>query len=38
VASEPYDDDPRWRRVPDRTLVTATPAEVQLTPLKEPVA
>lgn len=36
VASEPYDDDPRWREVPDRTLLTATCAEVLLTPLKEP--
>ncbi|MFI8423940.1 ergothioneine biosynthesis protein EgtC [Streptomyces sp. NPDC085479] len=35
VASEPYDDDPRWREVPERTLVTATRAEVVLTPLKE---
>ncbi|MFJ2627777.1 ergothioneine biosynthesis protein EgtC [Streptomyces sp. NPDC087532] len=36
VASEPYDDDPHWRAVPDRTLLTATRAEVLLTPLKEP--
>ncbi|MFB8036138.1 ergothioneine biosynthesis protein EgtC [Streptomyces sp. NPDC056004] len=36
VASEPYDDDPRWRTVPDRTLLTATRADVLLTPLKEP--
>lgn len=36
VASEPYDDDPRWREVPDRTLLTATRADVLLTPLKEP--
>ncbi|MFB7833627.1 ergothioneine biosynthesis protein EgtC [Streptomyces sp. NPDC056056] len=38
VASEPYDDDPRWREVPGRTLVTATRADVTLTPLKEPSA
>ncbi|MER5967009.1 ergothioneine biosynthesis protein EgtC [Streptomyces sp. NPDC002057] len=38
VASEPYDDDPRWREVPERTLVTATRADVTLTPLKEPSA
>ncbi|MFD4315092.1 ergothioneine biosynthesis protein EgtC [Streptomyces sp. NPDC058548] len=38
VASEPYDDDPRWREVPGRTLVTATLADVTLTPLKEPSA
>ncbi|MFH8473876.1 ergothioneine biosynthesis protein EgtC [Streptomyces sp. NPDC018000] len=36
VASEPYDDDPHWRTVPDRTLLTASRAEVLLTPLKEP--
>lgn len=36
VASEPYDDDPRWREAPDRTLLTATRADVLLTPLKEP--
>lgn len=36
VASEPYDDDPRWREVPDRTLLVATRADVTLTPLKEP--
>ncbi|WP_030194428.1 ergothioneine biosynthesis protein EgtC [Streptomyces sp. NRRL S-87] len=36
VASEPYDDDPRWQEVPDRTLLTATRDEIKLTPLKEP--
>ncbi|MEV5438496.1 ergothioneine biosynthesis protein EgtC [Streptomyces sp. NPDC052682] len=36
VASEPYDDDPHWREVPDRTLLTANGTEVLLTPLKEP--
>ncbi|AWW36346.1 MULTISPECIES: ergothioneine biosynthesis protein EgtC [Streptomyces] len=36
VASEPYDDDPRWREVPDRTLLVADRDDVQLTPLKEP--
>ncbi|MGW0706395.1 ergothioneine biosynthesis protein EgtC [Streptomyces sp. NPDC002643] len=35
VASEPYDDDPRWVEVPDRTLLTAGRTEVLLTPLKE---
>ncbi|WP_374777242.1 ergothioneine biosynthesis protein EgtC [Streptomyces sp. NBC_01310] len=35
VASEPYDDDPRWCEVPDRTLLTATRTRVDLTPLKE---
>ncbi|GLF92806.1 ergothioneine biosynthesis protein EgtC [Streptomyces yaizuensis] len=36
VASEPYDDDPRWREVPDRTLLVADRAGVLLSPLKEP--
>lgn len=36
AASEPYDDDPHWREVPDRTLLVATRTEVLLTPLKEP--
>ncbi|OKK22306.1 hypothetical protein AMK16_03875 [Streptomyces sp. CB00455] len=35
VASEPYDEDPRWCEVPDRTLLTATCSRVELTPLKE---
>ncbi|MEV0964806.1 ergothioneine biosynthesis protein EgtC [Streptomyces sp. NPDC049910] len=38
VASEPYDDDPRWCEVPDRALLTATRTDVLLTPLKEPPA
>ncbi|MFC7811925.1 ergothioneine biosynthesis protein EgtC [Streptomyces olivaceus] len=36
VASEPYDDDPGWQQVPDRTLLTATRTDVLLTPLKDP--
>ncbi|GAA3309066.1 ergothioneine biosynthesis protein EgtC [Streptomyces cinereospinus] len=36
VASEPYDDDPRWQEVPDRALLVASGTDVQLTPLKEP--
>ncbi|MFK0115642.1 ergothioneine biosynthesis protein EgtC [Streptomyces sp. NPDC090994] len=36
VASEPYDDDPHWQEVPDRTLLTASSAEVLLTPIEEP--
>ncbi|MGW5251416.1 ergothioneine biosynthesis protein EgtC [Streptomyces sp. NPDC004012] len=36
VASEPYDDDPRWREVPDRTLLSATRTDVLLIPLKDP--
>lgn len=38
VASEPYDDDPHWREVPDHTLLAATRSDVLLTPLKEPTA
>lgn len=33
IASEPYDDDPRWQSIPDRMLVTATPGSVELHPL-----
>ncbi|MEU9734533.1 ergothioneine biosynthesis protein EgtC [Streptomyces sp. NPDC048002] len=36
VASEPYDDDPLWHEVPDRTLLVANGRDVTLTPLKEP--
>lgn len=36
VASEPYDDDPRWEAVPDRSLLLATPAEIVITPLAVP--
>jgi len=36
VASEPYDDDPHWQEVPDRTLLAASRTDVLLTPLKEP--
>ncbi|GAA3824772.1 ergothioneine biosynthesis protein EgtC [Streptomyces phyllanthi] len=35
VASEPYDDDPYWREVPDRTLLAASRTDVLLTPLKD---
>ncbi|MET9883196.1 ergothioneine biosynthesis protein EgtC [Streptomyces sp. NPDC006430] len=35
VASEPYDEDPRWCEVADRTLLTAHGTRVDLTPLKE---
>ncbi|MFF8970182.1 ergothioneine biosynthesis protein EgtC [Streptomyces sp. NPDC014995] len=38
VASEPHDDDPRWREAPDRTLLVANRTEVLLTPLKDPDA
>jgi glutamine amidotransferase len=33
VASEPFDDDPRWQTVPDGQLLVAAPGGVQLTPL-----
>lgn len=35
VASEPYDDDPRWCEVPDRTLLTATRTRVEIVSLNE---
>jgi glutamine amidotransferase len=34
VASEPWDDDPRWVDVPDRHLLSVTPAGVTLTELE----
>jgi glutamine amidotransferase len=33
VASEPFDDDPAWQDVPDRSLVVAGPAGVVVHPL-----
>jgi glutamine amidotransferase len=33
VASEPFDDDPRWTAVPDGSLVTATPSGTTVEPL-----
>ncbi|MBL1103848.1 ergothioneine biosynthesis protein EgtC [Streptomyces sp. 5-8] len=38
VASEPYDDDPLWQEVPDRTVLTASRAGVLLDPLEDPAA
>jgi glutamine amidotransferase len=35
VASEPYDDDPHWREVPDRTLLATSHTDLLLTPLKD---
>ena len=35
VASEPLDDHPAWRPVPDRTLLAATATDLTLTPLGE---
>jgi glutamine amidotransferase len=36
VASEPADDGPGWVEVPDRHLLTATPAQVSVEPLGPP--
>lgn len=36
VASEPHDDDSRWREVPDRHVLTGTRASVHLATLQEP--
>jgi glutamine amidotransferase len=33
VASEPYDDEPGWTAVPDRSLLVASPDGVDTTPL-----
>lgn len=35
LASEPYDDDGRWRDVPDRHLVDVGPDGISITPLEE---
>jgi len=35
VATEPWDDDPRWVDLPDRHLLTATRDHVALTPLED---
>jgi glutamine amidotransferase len=35
LASEPWDDDPAWRDVPDRHLVEVTPDGVCLTPIEQ---
>jgi gamma-glutamyl hercynylcysteine S-oxide hydrolase len=34
LASEPYDDDPSWRDIPDRHLVEVSGAHLTLTPLE----
>lgn len=34
LASEPYDDDPSWRDIPDRHLVEVTGTNLTLTPLE----
>lgn len=33
IASEPYDDDPNWRSVPDRHVVSARPGHLVITPI-----
>ncbi|WP_069162324.1 ergothioneine biosynthesis protein EgtC [Nocardia altamirensis] len=33
LASEPYDDDPQWQSIPDRSLVTARPGRLTIDPL-----
>jgi predicted glutamine amidotransferase len=33
VASEPFDDDPRWTPVPDCSLVSASPSGTTVEPL-----
>ena len=37
VASEPYDDEPDWRAVPDRSLVRIERGEVTVTPIGTPL-
>lgn len=37
LASEPYDDDPGWREIPDRQLVRTDGSTVETTALKGPV-
>ncbi|WP_422744117.1 ergothioneine biosynthesis protein EgtC [Mycobacterium sp. WMMD1722] len=34
LASEPFDDDPAWREIPDRHLVRSDGVHVELTPLR----
>ncbi len=34
ISSEPYDDNPHWKSVPDRSVVTASPGHVSIEPLK----
>jgi len=36
LASEPYDDDPRWVDVPDRHYVEATATDLTMTPIGQP--
>ncbi|MFD4368356.1 ergothioneine biosynthesis protein EgtC [Rhodococcus sp. NPDC058521] len=34
IASEPYDDDPNWKSVPDRHIVSVRPGHLIVTPLR----
>ena len=34
VASEPFDDDPAWRSVPDRSVVEASPEGIHVVPIE----
>jgi glutamine amidotransferase len=36
VASEPFDDEPGWTRVPDRSVVRAGPAHADIVPVSMP--
>ncbi|WP_405178221.1 ergothioneine biosynthesis protein EgtC [Nocardia sp. NBC_01377] len=36
LSSEPFDDDPRWQSIPDRSLVTARPDHLVVEPLPDP--
>ncbi|MEV0297315.1 ergothioneine biosynthesis protein EgtC [Nocardia sp. NPDC050710] len=36
LCSEPFDDDPRWQSIPDRSLVTARPDHLAVEPLSDP--
>jgi glutamine amidotransferase len=38
VASEPYDDNPSWRAVPDNSLVLAKPNNVRIQPIEGAIA
>ncbi|MFI9401357.1 class II glutamine amidotransferase [Nocardia sp. NPDC052316] len=35
LASEPYDDDPNWQSIPDRSLVIARPGQLTIDPLPD---
>ncbi|QIS06183.1 ergothioneine biosynthesis protein EgtC [Nocardia brasiliensis] len=35
LSSEPYDDDPNWQSIPDRSLVTARPGHLSITSMPD---